>query len=345
MKIQFTIVLALFTCHLFAQKTEYNFSFDYDYVIANQDPVLIEPTSPIKEIQFVITDKNNHQETQLKRYDESGNLIGYYREKKGEIIPLYKFEYNEAGLVVKSNAYKKGKLKHSISKKYDDNGNIIELKKVNSKGKTKLKNIWEYNENGCLAKTTRYKNDEKIKKYWVYEYREPCKKLKSTLYNAHGKTINTWNYDCNEEGEKISKKKKETPVCRWEETTDGYLIHVEETFWRRKAVKRVMKFTLEDTLIVEVDVLDNNDQLISKTTYNKSYDKPLVYSYYKNGKIRYQTTREYKNDRLIYYSHAKNNKINYRKQLTYTDDNQLIEVALWKKDKLLKKMEIRYKNI
>lgn len=342
MKIQLTIACIFVSILSFSQNREYNYYIDWEYQ-AKMNPIRIDLKNPVDEIEFTIIDKKNRKEKRIKTFDSEGHLLKYYKqEKNNKKTPLIEFSYDSEGKISQNKIYKRGNLKNTVIKKFDKEGKIIEFQKKNAKNKTISRNTWEYNTEGCMTRTSRYKKNGKLDKYWVYEYYDECKKAKTILYNSKDKVINSWNYDCKEEGEKMEKKKKEIPVCRWEETSDNYLIRVEQSFnGLGKAYRRIMKYTPKDTAIVEVATYDANDQLKAKTTYNRSFDKPLEYSYYKKGKIKYQTIRQYQDDRIVFFSHAKNGKIDQKKAYTY--NNELItKIEYYKREKLFKTIEVNY---
>ena len=156
--------------------------------------------------------------------------------------------------------------------------------------------------------------------------------------------LGTWSYDCKQEGEKLEKKKDETQVCRYDETTAGLLIMVTENFDEKgRITKMVRKFTRLDTLPLEVAHYDYQERPISIATYDSSYKRLLNYKNYKRGKIYSETINEFENERIVSSIVKYNEKFYTKKEYAYNDDGLLATLAMRnKKNKLTRRNEFSY---
>tara|TARA_R110002050_G_scaffold176775_1_gene309778 strand:+ start:42269 stop:43303 length:1035 start_codon:yes stop_codon:yes gene_type:complete len=307
-------------------QSEYNYFWDWDFNKTIYQPIQYTPDKGMETIIFTKTDKNGKIKKYKKTYDKEGNLTSYLQlSKEDKWIPQVEYEYDEDNLITKSRSYKKGKLKNTVEKTRLEKRKPLTVKKTNAKGEVLILDTWKYNANKCVEKSVRYKKNEKLYRTWEYEYRGDCEKSKSILKNKSGKIVKTWSYDCKEEGVQLEKKKNETQVCKWDETTKDYLIKVYQSFDEKgKVYKTVTKYTVMDTLILETATYDNEGELKNKSTYDKDFKKPLTRGYYVHGKERSMYVYSYENGNLVNQTYSRNGKLRNTATFTYKD-NRLVE--------------------
>jgi len=336
------MIFLLAVTHVFAQ-SEYNWQWDWEFDKSQYQPIQYSPTTQVNKITFTRTSKKGKVKMYQKLYNENGNLTSYSEVlDEQHIQPIIEYKYDENDLITQSKSYKKGKLKYTIEKKRLEKGKPTEVKKTNSKGKVVTLSTWEYNSSNCVVNSTRYKN-EKLYRTWEYEYHSDCDKSKSVIKNKSGKVLKIWTYECKEEGQQLEKRKKETQVCKWDESTKDYLIKVNQSFDEKGRVyKTVSKYTLSDTLIVEYLKYNSNDELVVKRTYDKDYRKPLVQESYKKGEVRYTTIYTYENGNLV--SNTQSFKGKYRHKSTYKyEENRLVERKFYnKKNEVVNSVKLAY---
>ncbi|HLV42879.1 MAG TPA: hypothetical protein VKY37_11415 [Brumimicrobium sp.] len=344
MKTTTTITLLMLSAFSYTQTSEYNNYTLAENVQSQYTPIKYQPTEHVEKITFTVLGKKNKERKFIKEYNEEGQLTHFSgTDKNGNMIPISTIEYDQNNKVIVSKHYKKGELKNSIYRTYTDNGKLKEIVNKDAKEHVVFRNIWEYTADDCLSKSIRFKKNGKIDKRWAYEYSDQCTKSKTTLYNGKGKVINTWSYACKEEGEKLEKRKNEAQVCKWEETTNNYLIKVYQTFNEKgKVRKNVSKYTLNDTLIVEHATMDDNDNLIHKSTYDKSYDKPLISTSFNKGKKTYERIYEYENDNVVFYSFTYKEKLKSKYEYTYERNLLAEQKAYNKKGEVFRTVKLTY---
>jgi len=204
-------------------------------------------------------------------------------------------------------------------------------------------NTRKYNSDTSLTESILYRKKDKLSQRWVYEYYSKGKRSKTTLYNKKGEVKGVWSYDCKDEGEELIKKKNETQICKWDESTKDHLIKVSQEFNEKGEIRKsVQKYTL-DTLILEYAMYNENGTLLSKNTYDKNVKKPLSIIRYKKGKIISESNSKYEDDKLIYFEHFFKNK--QFSTLTYKfEDGKLVLLEKTLKSKNAGATSFKYEN-
>ena len=333
-----TTIAILFTSisfFTFGQQSEYNSYWNWEYRKSQYQPIVHKTAKNVEQVNYTIIRKNKESKY-VKRFNDSGKLVSYSSiDKDQKEIPIGEFEYDKNSRLIVSKSYHKGEIKSTTFKTLTERGKITELKKVNSKEAIILRNTWEYNSDSCLSKSIRYGKKDKIHRTWKYEYFGKCQKSKTTLYKGNAKVKNVWSYDCKEEGSKLEKRKNETQVCKWEKSTEQYLIKVYQTFDEKGRIRKyVSKYTMADTLIFEHSTFDGNDELIRKTTYDKSFNKPLVSTSFRKGKKTYESIYKYENDLIVSRSHSYKDKHTSKYEYTY-ENSLLTELKVYNKKGVL----------
>ncbi|HLP10889.1 MAG TPA: hypothetical protein VK177_03095 [Flavobacteriales bacterium] len=265
----------------------------------------------------------------FKKFDENGRPVEMlYTDKKGILRKGITMVYDQNGQKTHIELYRKSVLRHKTSFTYASKGKYSEIINTNKDGEINWKSTWTYNADGCVTESAKFKKGTKLKRRWTYEYYDKCKLARSFLYNGRGKLKNTWSYDCKEEGQKLEKKKNEIQVCYWEQSSIDYITKVAQTFDEKgKLVKYVSKFTAKDTLPVEHTTYDEKDRLVTRYTYNKSWDLQTSRSRYKkNGKQLWEVTYEYMNDSLLVREiSTRKGKIDERTEYAYNSESLLTQ--------------------
>ncbi len=316
-----TIFLALLSLTCFSQKSEMNYYYDWYMLDALYVPIQYYPSKDVKEIRFTQI-KSEKEKKYVKKYNKDGHVSYYARiDEDGKEIPVYDFEFNDFGQVISSKAFKKGKLKHTITETYEANGGgRTSLEKVDSKGRLKLRNTWEYKSTDCLSSSVRYKGNGKAHRKWIYSYYEGCDKEKTELYNGEGKLLKTWSYACKEEGEILTKKKDTVQTCKWEESDGEYLLKIYQTLDEKgKVRKHIAKYTLTDTLIVERKTYDGDDNLLYESKYDKAYNKLTKYIFYRKGIKRSENNYTYDGNLLVVQEQYFKGKLRSKSTYQYQD--------------------------
>lgn len=341
-KIMLSALMLAATC-TFAQ-SENNWNWDWDFDQSNYIPIYYTPAESVNQINFTIQKKNGKIEKFEKTFNESGKLLSLSTYDKNDTkIPIVTYKYNAKNQITSSKSYKRGVLKKEMTKTRTDEDKPLEVIKRDSKGQIIYQKNWEYNTAHCVTKSEQYKKAGKLHRVWEYEYFSPCEKSKTVLKNGKGKSLHTWNYDCKEEGEKVIPKKKELQVCKYEESSNEYLVKVmEKTNAKGEVYRSIRKYTLSDTLLLESKKLDAEGRLIQLTTYDKDPKKPLVSKNYRKGKLRYSYDRTYENGNVVYKKHSFKNKVRSTYKYQYENNRMVEETRLDKNNKLKKKVSISY---
>lgn len=343
-------IICLSGVETFAQFMMYNQPQYWNVYYLTQVPVDLATPENIAKITFVDTYKNGKTHKYIREYDQLGRITNnYFPDKKGETTLKYKYVYSDtASNPTEITEYTpKEEFKQKISYLRTEDNRLYEYSKINSKQKIVEKSTWKY-EGIKLLRSDKYKSGgEEIKQSWVYLYDDNfngIKQNKTLLLNSKGETVYEWIYDCNEEGTKLDKQKDQTQICQYHKTEDNYLTWVYQTFDEKgKIAKYISKYTLADTLLVEVKTLDGNDQLQHKTTFDFDRTRPLSYEYYKKGVLQRKQVRTYKDNMLI--NIEKFSKKGYRgKEDFFYDNNKLLcgRKVFNSKNELVSDIEIEY---
>lgn len=331
MKQQFMLMLALLCLTPFAHsQSEYNTTFDSDYTMMINYPKYNNPSKKVKKVIFEdLYPDGSIMGKHVKCFDSNGNLTYFLQlNRKMDTIREGKFSYISQNLITLGEIYKKGKLKSIAISTYDQFSHLTSYIKRNGKSRVLVFAKWAINNNGKIAESILYKKDTiKVKNRWVYEYNEDGSQSKSTLYTSEGKIKRVWSYQCNPEGEKVDVKEKEVQICK--------NIHSDEQFyistWRSvnekgKVIKNVRKYTSTDRLPIESCTYNENDSLINKSVYDKSYDRPISITGFNNkGKKTYEYTYTYENGKRTSYCFSNRGKLRYKTIMKYNGEGLLVE--------------------
>ncbi len=311
---------------VFSQQATY-IAYDWEFESLQYTPIPYIPDQNVSEIKFNTLKKGKVISVDYKKFNQEGKLLEYKEEKGGKEKRAVSVLYDDYGYPREVEYKKNGSPKKKTQFKRLENGKPLSQVKYNGKGDIKISDEWIY-AGDCLKERYRYRGDDKKLDFkYVYEHRNECEPSKTTLYNGKGKVKKVWTFDCKQEGEILEKKKNTTQVCKWEESEDGILIKVYQTFDDKgRVVKNVSKFTSEDTLILEILRYYKEDQLSYKATYDRDYKKPLTQtSYKKNGQVRYTWNMTYDGDRITSRSFGTSKKEISRAEYIYNDKELLAE--------------------
>jgi len=337
-----TLVISLTTTTM--AQTEYNRSY-WQVPSAKNLPINYSPSKNVHQITYSQKDKKGKTKIFLKKYNKEGKIIEFHSTgKSGELMPLIVYEYHNSGKVNKIDIYLKGVIKTITKFERTKEGALTLQEKTNARGKTLLKNTWKYNKKGRLIGSTRFKRDgETPKNIWVYEYNSEGEKTRSILLNGKGKAKHEWTFDCDDEGEKLEKIADKTQVCKWTQNTDQYLIQVYQALDEKgRIVKHVSKWTLKDTLILELSVYDGDEQLTYHSTYDKAFEKLLTVKNYYKGKMRREQSNDYLEDLLVKSVIYWKGKLTHRSEYTYKDDLLTERISFNKKNELYRTITLEY---
>ena len=327
------ITLLLSSVTLFAQ-SEYNYlEIWYDWSYGN----LAYDVPPVKNktVDIMVTrpqkEKTTHYKTQ---FNADGRMVKYSKIEDGEELFITLNDYDENGKIIRNRKYRNnGKLKKDIQIERNTKGDHTKLEKYNGKGDLKERKTWEYTINDCLESSSRFNGKGKLKNKWMYEYYEPCEKKRSILLNGKGKVKKQWTYDCKKEGEQLEKQKDITQVCKWEESDGKYLVKVFQTLDEKGRIrKQVNTYRIEDTVLVSAKRYDGKDELQFESIYNPDIKKLISYSFYKNGKQKYNTTYTYEGEQLMSFTSSRKGEKVKETKYTYNENDFLTELKTYKKD-------------
>ncbi len=339
-------ILFIFELTQLAAQQEYNEYFDINTYWLGVDPVYKIENPLIQEIKIEYKrPKSKKPSTSISRYDEKGRLVELlHLTKKGLAQPAVKKTYNVNGKVMSITRFKNGKLRSNTVFTRLPKGDYLSVEKTNKNGKIIEKSTWSYNEDGNLSGSVRYKKGgTATKNKWVYEYYAKNKKSKTTLYRGDSKVKKVWSFDCKEEGEQLVKKKNETQVCMWEQSSADYLTKVYQTFDQKgKMVKYVTKFTIRDTLPIEQSMYDDNDKLRLKDTYDKSFKRQLKREFYKKGNLRSEAVWTYNDSLQTSYYWLKKGTVQVKHDFNYNEKNLLNQEKWFNKGKLQTTISLSY---
>ncbi len=338
----FHISIVLIVTNSFAQC---NYTLGWEFSQSKHTPLAYEPTTLVDQINFKVVLKRGKIKRYTKEYNDNGSLICLSKfNKDGVSKPMFEFQYNEDGRVVEAKKYKKEKLNQTILMKYNAIGKIGEKKKINSKGMVVHHQEWVYNPDSTLATYTWFDSDGKISHKWAYEYFKKDELKRTTLYNRRGKVKKIWSYECKSEGEVLEKRKNETQVCQWDESSKDYLIKVYQSFDEKGHIRKyVTKYNAADTSIVERKSYDGNDRLLWESTFDGSYSKQLTsIGYNKKGREKYKYLYTYDGELVLSRTGFKKGKQTWQQKYTY-DEELLTEFKSIKGDgKITRKITLTY---
>lgn len=324
---------------------EYNYVFDRRIRHIDDNELMKSPYDSVSIATSYFQLKNKKPEIIQRRY-ENNFFTAVFKVEENKLIPINKYEYDQYGNIIRVTVFKKGNIYRETHFVKTPDGKILEWK--TTKGKTQKivqRSTWTYNEDGCLAESKRYKaKGTVIDKKWEYFYYDSCKISRSVLSKGNGKLINEWSFMCQPEGEKLEKKKKITQVCR-QHAADTFLTYIEQSFDEKgKITKHVYKKTLKDSLLLEWSIYNEKNQLVRKSTYDKSPSRETSSVYYYKGKKIWERNMQYNNDGLLisgqYYKKGKMYR-SFKKE--YNNDKALTSWAWYmKNNQLLSKGRIEY---
>lgn len=348
MKKLFLYVLVFcLTTSLYSQN-EYNSAFDQGYLNMRFTPSNFAPSKKVKKVTLeVITKNNNCVERYVKCFDNDANLTYFiHLNNRKDTIEKGIFSYIGQNKLKQSEIYKKGVLKSTTIFSYDENNHLISLLQQDGNHSMKSLALWKINEKNKITESVLYKKDTSNLKYrWVYDYYEDGAQSKSTLYNGKGRVKKVWSYQCSPEGEKVIPKEKEVQICKNTHIDEEFFIYTYRSVDKKGNVrKQVTKYTAKDRYPIESCIYNENDSLIHKSIYDKSFDKPIsMISYDKKGKKTIQYYYTYENGNRSSYIFLIGSKMKYKSTMKYNSDGLLIEELQYdSKGKLTKIIKLTY---
>lgn len=349
MKTKLSLIAVFISALVFGQNYEYNPDSEWGYNNAIYMPVQFnhlsgKPAIDAEQLHFILINSKGKKTEYYKEYNKDGKLLKYYKKdsKKG-ILPIAEFDYQD-NKVKTAKSFKNKKIISSTEKKWYGKDKLLETKRTNRKGELVSLKTWEYNNDSCLISST-YEKRGKLKRKWEYEYYDKSNKSSTKLYNGKGKLLNVWTYDCNQEGEKLTVKNDTTQICKWDESSSDYLIKVYQTFDDKGKIKKyVKKYTKTDTLIVEITTYDENESMLYHSTFNKSFEKPLMSEGYRKGKKTYSFEYQYDDDKVTSFNSYWKDKLCLKYENKY-DGERLIEQKRYdKKGELSLTIQLEYEK-
>lgn len=347
MKLKITFIALCISSLAFGQNSEYNFHSDWNFNNLISKPLeynytIVNKKNDVDQIHYIVTNKKGKKTSHFKEFNKNGDLTKYYlindRQKK---IPIIEIEYDEQK-EINIKVFKNGKLDYVTEKKWKNKNTLSECTKTDKKGKVISNYIWEYNSDGCLVTST-YSEKQKVKKRWEYEYYQKCDKSFSRLYNGKDKLLNVWTHHCSQDVEKLTKKSDTTQICKWDESSDGFLFSVYQSFDEKgDVIKSIRKFTKSDTLIVEFCMYDKNDNLIHRTTYDKHFMRPLKREGFSKGKSTYAYEYQYIDGNIASYTNHHKGKHIVKYENKYENERLVEQVKYDKNGTITSHVKIEY---
>ena len=347
MKKAFLFLLGL-TLMVSTSIAQYAYNLGWEFYQAKYTPIDYTPTKNVDQINFTVVNKKGKITRYTKEYNEAGKITCLSKfNKEGVSEPMVGYKYNDVDKVTEAKKYKKGQPRDTYSMKYNSFGREIEKTKTNKKGVLVYRHTWEYNPDSTLATHIRYNSDGKIVSRWEYEYYSKREMKRSTLYNRRGKVKKIWSYECKSEGEILEKRKNETQVCRWDESSKDFLIKVYQSFDEKGRIRKyVTKYNAADTSIVSRKTYNGNDRLQWETTYDGSYNKCLSsIGYDKKGREKFKYLYTYAGDQTLTSTGFRKGKQTWRHEYTY-ENELLTEYKSKNKDgKIIRKITLTYGKV
>lgn len=340
---RFILVFLAFNFSVNAQ-AQHGFVHDWKFQYLTWTPAGMTAPENVSKIVFTVKTKKKTW-VSYKLYTSTGNLQAFYKVTPSGDQPIAKLEYDVYGHRSNFQRYKKGKLKatnHYIS---DPKGRPVFQQKTSANNKNLLKMEWVYNADSCLSEVRSYnKKGTQVNHKAVYEYYDKNKLLRVVTYNRKGKIKKAWDYACNSEGEQLEKKKNTTQICRWENKNDSTIIKVYQTFTEKGKIARyVTTFTVQDTLPLEEKVYNEKNELVGKTTYNKSFKYILIKEYYNKNTLFAKSAYEYRDTLILSETFFWKGKLDRKITYAYNEKNLAIEIKYQdKKSKRNRTMQIAY---
>ncbi len=348
MKQLFLFMIALICLFPSYSQSEYNSTFDSDYTTMLFYPKYNNTSKKVNKIVFQEVSQDGTIEGKyIKCFDNYGNLTYYARiNRKNDTVSEGKFTYQGKNLITLSQIYKKGKLKSTAISTYDKYYHMTSYVKRGKKNKIRVLATWTFNDNGKIKESLLFKKDSlKIRNRWVYEYNEDGTASKSILYSKNGSVKKVWSYQCNPEGEKVNVKEKEVQICKNSHSDDQFYIITNRSINEKgKVYKTVQKLTNTDHLPIESCTYNENDSLVSKSVYDKSYERPISFTgYNKKGKKTYEFVYTYENGNRTSYTFSRGGKVRYKTIFKYNSEGFLVEEQHYNsKDELISTTKLIY---
>jgi antitoxin component YwqK of YwqJK toxin-antitoxin module len=300
------------------------------------------PPKGVKEAHYEYTGGNNTS-LYVRKYNDQGLLTEVLRSKNGKALrKVGVFIYDIHSRLLRVDFFKKGELNYSKFYEYDLKGNLVSLTNKNPKGIIIDKLTWEYTDKGCITKSVSYGKNEKLRTSMEYEYYDSCRKSHSVLYNRNGKIKEEWDFMCTETGEK-KKKNDLNLICLKHESTSEFLIQTYQSIDAKgKSYRYVAKYTIEDTLILEWTNYNHKNQMMVHYTYDKSFDKMLSTTYYKNGKVDFENKITYSGNQIKTRETFRNGKAWWYTEYFYNKIDELIGKRSTRNGKVKSEMTVTY---
>lgn len=295
----------------------------------------VEPTaeSPIENIDENNTGESSNISALEKTPEKLLREEIWYNSENGNALTSYRYEYDEAGRLIRRTNYSdSGEVKSWQEYEYDSNGRKVyegyRYGEHRIEGDTDTWSKYEYNENGKIVYETRGGGDS-INGYCNYtcdyEYDILGKLVSSTSYSSVTALTVTSEYDDNENKTKettLDRNSGETILREYEYDHDGHLIKTTQT---ASAL----------TIVIQEAEYDRNGNQLETKTYNSDgsistwheygYDsmgnETKHISYNSDGSIGSWIEREYDNDGKIIKetSYHSDGSIDFENEYQYND--------------------------
>jgi hypothetical protein len=125
----------------------------------------------------------------LYKYDDKGLMICQDFYFWGNLDTRTKYSYNDKGFMTEMKIYYMNQKMDSNTYKYqyDEKGNCIDEKQINSTGKLDFHSVKEYNENREIISWTHLNSEGKVKSKTQYVYNKTEDKIEQIEYDENEK--------------------------------------------------------------------------------------------------------------------------------------------------------------
>jgi len=236
------------------------------------------------------------------------------------------FNYNDKGYLLESLSYnEKDSLNNKFSYKYNEKGNLIELRQYelyykphfNIKIKKEKKTLFKYDEKENMIETIIYHTDMTIKNIIVLKYDEKGNKIEENYYNSWGLN-NKYYYKYDEKGNVI----------------EIYFQNLEQKNMTKSYFKNLKVASESKTEYkynekgnwIEKNVYNSDNSLINKSSakYNDTENKIEENYYYPNNSLKNKVSvqKDEKGNIIEYAKYSSDGSFIYDFSYTYTFDNR-----------------------
>lgn len=272
----------------------------------------------IKELEYKYLSKKGHFQTVFKEFDINGRMVkSSVQNAKGKITEVNTMSYNEKGELLEITSSTK-KTEKRTAQEYSENGKCKEIRSYEN-GVLKHRQVRVFNEKG-LFQGTEFYNSKGLYNKTVHLYNDDNKLIRIEHYNGKNQLTKAYDYSCEPTGNAVNPKEQKK-MCLTKSSDGEFYFETTETLNEKgEMTRRVAKFSIQDTSLLEGLEYNKKDELYMHILYNGSFYKPTKSLIYNKGKIT------------------------QRKEYTYDSSGRRTSEEIYHKEKLSWKKSWEYEN-